>query len=334
MTAHRSKAGFALPLVLTTVAVLTLVFAISLRSLANLRAETRLALSRAEFGRLALTAEARMQYLMATEPFAAAAIELGLPRPAGANPQTLQIPEPGPFGSIYLDARPYLWRETPGDAALPAYVAAVQDEAGLVNLYDADVNQLTRFFEQIVGLPFSDAELLANELIEYNLDPTLHPPMRKTSELYRLPSASSVLSDAAYRRLSEKAVSYPDSRAVNMNTAPVDVLAVLFDLPLEDAQEAVEMRASGLNLRTPAEIGANIQAQGRNFSRSGGRLRFMFTDPATGLSYRSSLVITPNSAERPLWVENPQVVRLSSPMETYADDLEEFPEIPDYTAER
>src|SRR5690606_13650401 len=156
--------------------------------LADLHTETRAATVRMEFEREALSAESRMAYLAATEPFGAASLNIGAvrtPTPTGgrgggqaqAAPVTVEAQ-----AYLMLDGRRYVWRAA---EAAPPYLAQVQDEAGLINLYDADVLQLTRLFSRL-GLEQIDAENLANELVAYNLDPTAHVPMRKPAELFRL----------------------------------------------------------------------------------------------------------------------------------------------------
>ena len=72
---------------------------------------------------------------------------------------------------------------------------------------------------------------------------------------------------------------------------------------------------------------ASDQSSTIRYAFTGGRLRFNFMDPKTGLAYRSTLVLTPNNQERPIWVENAKTRRISGPLEQSDDDLEDFPEI-------
>ena len=55
-------------------------------------------------------------------------------------------------------------------------------------------------------------------------------------------------------------------------------------------------------------------------------MRFTFSDPRTGLTYRSTLILTPNSQQRPIWVENGKTQR-QRPTDVSDDDLEDFPQI-------
>jgi hypothetical protein len=65
-----------------------------------------------------------------------------------------------------------------------------------------------------------------------------------------------------------------------------------------------------------------------NYTFPGGRMRFIFTDPRTGRTYRSTLVLTPASQERPFWVENTKTLRRKLTPEPADQALEDFPEIP------
>lgn len=323
------KQGFALPLVLGMVAILTLTFAVALTSLNGLNEQRRLAQAGAELEMAAATAEARLQYLMVTEPFGAASIDIGASRRiGGANQANAQTP---PTEQLFLNARPYLWRDDPS-AEGPFFLAEVQDEAGLINLYQADAQQLRRLFEW-AGLDTRDAENLANEIVNYNLDPTLHQPMRRTVELFRLEGAKQLITDRVWRLLADRITTYPDNRAVNINTAPPEVLRIWFDLTEDRASEIVEdrdERDDDAPLTSTQDIGVVVTRQ-QNYAFTGGRLRFFLTDPVTGLSYQSSLVLTPNSATRPVWSENPQTIKLPQKPEL-SEELPDFPQIPDFAA--
>ena len=65
----------------------------------------------------------------------------------------------------------------------------------------------------------------------------------------------------------------------------------------------------------------------QTYAFTGGRLRFMFTDPSTGDTYQSTLVLTPNHIERPVWIENARTRHLQ-PQPDPDDELQDFPEIP------
>lgn len=326
-----AKAGIALPLVLLLTAVLGYTMLTVITSLVGLRRETAQAKHAAEFERAALTAEARFQFLAITEPIGSDGVYVGAIRSqGGGNFPGWAVPQFALDGVILrMDKTPYRWLENPDDNA--GYRVAIQDEAGLINLYQADVNMLTRLFLQ-AGLNDTDATNLANEMIAYNADPALHQPMRRPAEIYRLESAATLLTDRVWRNLSDLIIAYSDSNVVNINTAPAEVLRIWFDLS-DDQVEAIMTQRQGDGvtpgsgvLRSPQEIGVPAVG-GQTFAYTGGRLRFIFTDPKTGDTYQSSLVLTPNHIERPIWVENARIRHLQ-PEPDPDDELQDFPEIP------
>lgn len=320
----------ALPLVLLLTAVVGATMMASILSLSGLRRETAQARREAEFERLALIAEARFQFLALTEPFGSDGLYVGGARDeAGGRFPGYALPTLGDGGKILaIDERPYRWREA-GQSA--DYRVTVQDEAGLVNLYQADVAMLTRLFST-AGLNDTDATNLANELIAYNAEPELHRPMRRASEIYRLENAPSLLTDRIWRNLSESIVAYPETRAININTASAAVLKIWFDLSDDQAQSIVDNRRQQSNtpgsnvLTAPEQIGAAPNGA-TSYAFSSGRLRFRFADPATGDVYQSSLVLTPANMERPVWIENARI-RHPKPQSGQTDDIDDFPEIP------
>lgn len=325
-----SKAGIALPLVLLLTAVLSLTLFTVITSLGGLRRETARVQRAAEFERAAMTAEARFEFLAITEPFGSDGLYVeGVRLQGGGRFPGYALPELATTGLVLgIAGQPYRWLEAEGGRD---YRVAIQDEAGLVNIYQADVAMLTRLFLQ-AGLSDTDATNLANELIAYNADPALHQPMRRPSEIYRLESASTLLTEPVWRKLQPLIVSYSDSSAVNINTASTDVLMIWFDLSRDQAQAIVDQRAGdtrtpGVNILTsPEQIGvAPVGAQ--TYAFTGGRLRFEFSDPVSGDTYQSTLVLTPNHIERPVWIENARTRHLQ-PEPDPDDELQDFPEIP------
>ena len=73
--ASRPRAGFALPAVLAVTGVVTLIFLVAMTALSSLTAEAASARARVRFMTRAMTAEAMMVYMAATEPTAPAAAE-------------------------------------------------------------------------------------------------------------------------------------------------------------------------------------------------------------------------------------------------------------------
>lgn len=320
-----AKRGFTLPLVLAMIAILALALIAGLAALASLRGETRATLDAVGFERTAATAEARMQFLMLTEPFGTKGVRIGGTRSLAGGPNVDPTGYNDFLTELIADARPYRWRMTTD--ATTYYLAGLQDEAGLVNLYQADANQVSRMFQQ-AGLNANDGDQLASELLDYDQQPAPHQPIRKLAELMSLPSGRMLISDRTFGRIDGLATSHPETTAVNINTASRQVLKVWFDLTDSQLDQALKDRAdSDIGLFSPSSIGA--QAIGPNFRYifPNGRLRFTFTDPKTRLTYRSTLVLTPTSQERPIVVENARTLRATAPTDTSPDDLTDFPQI-------
>jgi hypothetical protein len=319
VTGAQAKRGFALPLVLAMVAILALVMIAALSALSSLREETATTLESVEFDRTAATAEARMQYLLLTEPFGRKGLRIGGSRTPNANNEYFDY-----ISQVFADGRPYRWRE--GEET-PAFLAHLQDEAGLVNFGDGDPFRLSRLLQQ-AGLSEDDADQLVSDLLDYNAEPAPHEPIRRLAELYSLPNGRSLISDKAWRYIDGHSAVHRDLTNMNINTASREVLKAWFDLTDAQLDQAIKDREeSDIGLASPIDLGVAGLADSSNYRTTGGRLRFIFTDPRTGLAYRSTLVLTPNNQQRPIWVENARTQKLPPAPETPDDDLEDFPEI-------
>ena len=326
------KAGFALPTVLAIMLVVSLTFATCILALKGLRDETRETLASLEFERAAMSAEARLAYLISTEPLGPEGLRIGANRLAANQRGGAALLEQGiaTLSLLRFDDRPYRWLESGDETVDAPYLVQVQDEAGLVNLYHADPAMLGRLFQH-AGLDEDQAELLATELTDFNAQPPPAEPIRRISEIYRLPSARDLISDKAYRTLRALAAVHPDSRAANINTAPPEVLKAWFDLTDDQAAQALGDREAA-PFGSPNDIGAVVIDNSINYAFPGGRVRFTMVDPRTGQTYRSTLVMTPTSPVRPVWTENSRMQRQPPPPEPALDELEDFPEVPDSPA--
>ena len=324
MSGSVHKRGFALPLVLAMVAVLALVMIAALSALSSLREETATPLESVEFDRAATSAEARMQYLLLTEPFGRKGLRIGGTRVLAARGAAPANEYFDYISQLFADGRPYRWREAQERAP---YLASLQDEAGLVNFGDGDPIRLGRLLQQ-AGLSQDDTDQLVSELLDYNAQPAPHEPIRRLAELYSLPSGRSLISDKAWRYIDANSAVHRDSTNMNINTASRDVLKAWFDLTDAQLDQILKDRdESDIGFASPIDIGVVGLADSANYRTTGGRLRFIFTDPRTGLAYRSTIVLTPNNQQRPLWVENARTQKLPHAPETPDDDLEDFPEI-------
>lgn len=331
------KRGIAMPMVLLLTTLLALTMVTVLTGLAGYRRETRTVRDTAEFERAAMTAEARFTFLAMTEPLGSDGLYVdGVRDEMGGRFAGFEIPPLSTTGSVLsIDDRLFRWREDPNDRL--DYRIGVQDEAGLINLYQADVDMLTRLFQD-VGMGPDDATNLANELIEYNADPTSHQPMRRPSQLYRLQDAPTLIPDGIWRKLQDLVISYPDSTAANVNTAPAEVLKVWFNLDDATAAGLVAGRqnTNGLGMNTIysslSQIGVAAGNPNLTYTFPSGRFRFRFVDPRSGETYQSSVVLTPADTERPVWIENARIRHLAPKPDPDSNDLQDFPDIPNDTS--
>jgi hypothetical protein len=323
----KARRGFTLPLVLAMIAILAIALVAGLSALSSLRDETRATLDSADFDITAATAEARLQYLLLTEPLGMRGLRVGGTRAIAGAGNGASDPTGYNDYLTYLlaDGRAYRWK-TSADAA-DQFQIALQDEGGLVNLYQADANQASRIFQQ-AGLDPTSADQIASELLDYDAQPPPSEPIRRLAELYSLPSGRTLISDRIYRRLDGLAAAHPDANRVNINTASREVLQAWFEFSDSQLDQALKDRDdSDIGLLSPASIGAQVTGPNLNYIFPNGRMRFTFTDPKTRLTYRSTLVLTPTNQERPIWVENAKTQRLPKDPDPLADDAQDFPQI-------
>ena len=76
------------------------------------------------------------------------------------------------------------------------------------------------------------------------------------------------------------------------------------------------------------DVGLTAPDTTKAYTFSGGRLRFTFTDPTNGLTYRSNLILTPTDAARPIWVEDPRTLVTTPPADVDPNALDPFPDVP------
>ena len=340
-----SRAGYALPAVLTVVTILTLIFMVCILSLESLRAETLATVKSDELERAALTAEARFAFLAATEPMNANSLQIG-----GVRLQAVDIltgrPPTAPIlnGSaavvpLRLDGRSYAWREA-NDGTGPSYVASAQDLAGLINLDRIDSGPLARLLT-ILGVGEDSAGRIADRLIAYRSPSTqssfersaeIRPVardglMRRYFETFGVSDFVNALTAQQRRRLLDLTFLEPDAGTMNINTAPADVLQAWFGLSHEDAIQIVSRRTSE-TFSSTNQIGVVTSNDFGAYTFPNGRFRFNFSAPGGQTLYRSSIVMTPGSFERPFWVEDARVQPSIAPTPKTLDALQPFPAIP------
>ncbi len=349
--AHRPvrQAGYALPAVLTVVTILTLIFMVCILSLENLRDETVATVRAAELERAAAMAEARFQFLAATEPLGANVLQIGGVRVKTADilgPSNAAAASPqqsvGEVTPLDLAGRPYVWREQQEEANAPAYVAAVQDLAGMINLDRIDHSAMLRLFRTL-GVKDDVADSLVGEIEAYRhsivdtdrgsaATPAVRPSapnglMRSFFEIYGVHDLQKNLTNGQRRRLIELTYVQPDTVNININTASAEALQTWYGISDIDAAQAIRRRETEI-FTNPGQIGVAAADQFGAYVFPNGRFRFSFSSPGGSAVYRSFITLTPGSFERPFWVEDAHVQQTSQPQSKAINELKPFPGIP------
>ena len=292
------RSGFALPTVLAVTTILTLIFIVCLVALQDLTKQVREAAGDVDLQRQALSAEAELSYYAVTEPFSSQALKIGADRVSVAS-QLSSAVSPGsekPWRPLPIDGTPMTWREQSEREAV-GYQMSVQDEAGLINVDTAAPSVVAQVFTD-AGLKSGAAFTLAAEIRDYvstdlavsvtgvtpeayiqkGLPAPLQRPARTLSEVQGVLDWRKLMRQDVWRRAEPYLSAIPDSRTQNINTAPEEVLHLLYGISRASAVSAIARR-----IRSPltdlAEIGA---ARGDDFTLYAfpdGRLRMRFVDP-------------------------------------------------------
>jgi type II secretory pathway component PulK len=309
-----SPTGFALPSVLFVVAMVTLVFLVAVEALTSLADQTRKTADRVRFEATALSLEAQTVFLAATRPMAPAA----LLRDRSQHAQPLLV----------LDGRAY-------SAAPGGLTVAVQDEGGLINLDNLTQPAMAALFAAL-NAPMASRGAMVDRLSDYldaddvkrpegaeaddyqraGLPPPPNGPMRRRSEVLGVMGWRGSVAAAAWRSFSDNVTADPRSSSVNVNTATLPALTVLFGLSQAQARAAIAQRQVA-PFATLEDMGraASVALVGdseRIYSFPNGRFALKIEDPRSGLAYRSRILLSPEDSTRPFWIAEPAASALSA----------------------
>jgi type II secretory pathway component PulK len=347
MRPNRSpRRGFALPAVLAVTGVVTLVFLVAMTALASLNAEAGSARDRVRFLQRALTAEAMLTYVAATEPLSASGITINGLRAANEyETPTSQDSAAGPRGPetlIRLDGRTYRL-DAPADLAV-----TLQDQGGMINLMGLNADQWRRL-GQTIGLSPSQATRLGplaqdyidrdnmvgpggSEASAYGSQPPPNRSLLRGSELLSVLGVRDDVQSSQWRRLRPALASDPTLVFMNVNTASAEALSVLLGLSPEQAQAAIRARED-LPFNTISDLAA---ASGASLFDDGevimtfptGRVIHAIRDTRSAWTYRARMTLTPTSLEQPVWIDQTELTE--APRRAVADisDATRFPYAP------
>lgn len=312
-----SRVGFALPAVLAVTGVVTLIFLVALTALSSLTAEAASARARVRFLSRAMTAEAMMAYMAATEPVTPAGFNTGAPRRYG---DSLDDPLVGAGELVRLDGRDYQ-AEVDGPLLLRA-----QDQAGLINLASLDYGASQRL-GQALGLPDRSARALdalyrdyvdqddlrlpnGAEAGDYPGDGPANRAMRRPDEWLSLSSVRHAVRPQAWRRLRPYLAMDPASPSENVNTASAATLEILYGATPAQAESAIRSREQQPFLSFSAFAAASgLPDTGEEgfYTFPSGRILLTIADSRSAWVYRSRITLTPSSLERPVWIDQTEL---------------------------
>ncbi len=329
------RRGFALPAVLAVTGVVTLVFLVAITALTSLTAEAASARARVRFLQRALTAEATIAYLAATEPLSPRAFAAGAPRSFDEfrNAQPGEILSSGGAVSVVdLDGRPYVL-DINGSLEV-----RLQDQAGLINVAALGDIQMQRLAER-AGAPPAFARDVRPRYLDYIDVDSLSLPDGAEQSQYRpggppnraLRTPGEWLSILGVRaavdpqkwRAVRGDIAYDQTlQSLNVNTATSATLQVLFGISEQQAEAAIRARQGGAVFLSfedfAAASGAPLLSDAESlYTFPSGRVIYTIRDSRSAWTYRARLTLTPSGLEQPLWIDQTELTE--APRRAVAD---------------
>ncbi|MFK4059034.1 general secretion pathway protein GspK [Brevundimonas sp. NPDC046655] len=325
--------GFALPAVLAVTGVVTLIFLVAITALASLTAEAASARARVRFLQRALTAEATLSYMAATEPMRAYGFAINDARGFMDLAQT--EPPPNLSGAevqpVRLDGRPFLMEV---DGPL---VVRMRDEAGMINMALLYGQPYERLMERLGVDAGQRQEMIARYQDYVDTDDLKQPNgaergdypdggpanrrLMRPAEWLSILGAREAVNKKAWRELRDDLAADPMSAAVNVNTASSNVLGILFGMSEDQAQALIRAREQA-PLMSATDI-ANVTGMpfGEDFERiytyPAGVTVITIRDTRSAWTYRARLSLTPSGLEQPLWIDQTELTE--APRRAVAD---------------
>ena len=327
------REGFALPAVLAVTGVVTLIFLVAITALASLTAEAASARARVRFLQRALSAEANLSYLAATEPMRAYGFAVNDVRGFMDLGQT--EPPPNLSGAavepVRLDGRPYLM-----DVDGPL-VVRMRDEAGMINMAMLYGQPYERLMERLGVDAKTRQEMIARYQDYVDTDDLKQPNgaerrdypdggpanrrLMRPAEWLSILGARGAVDKQRWRELREDLAADPMSVAINVNTASPNVLGILFGMSEDQAQALIRAREDA-PLMSATDI-ANVTGMpfGEDFERiytyPAGVTLITIRDTRSAWTYRARLSLTPSGLEQPLWIDQTELTE--APRRAVAD---------------
>jgi len=328
-----TRQGFTLPAVLAVTGVVTLIFLVAITALTSLNAEAGSARARMRFLQRALSAEAALAYMAATEPLRANGFSVNDLRALNDYGETEpQTSASGlPVELVRLDGRPYLM-----DVDGPL-VLTIQDQAGMINLAQIRGQPFSRLMDHL-GVDASQHETLAARYQDYvDLDDLRQPtgaerreyadggppnrPLLRPAEWLSVLGAREAVDAKKWSQLKQSLTSDSISNAMNINTASSAALRIWFDLTEDQASAVVREREISPLLSIYAlETVTGTQRvwdDEQIFTFPASSMVFSIRDTRSAWTYRARLSLTPSGLEQPLWIDQTELTE--APRRAVAD---------------
>lgn len=323
------RSGFTLPAVLTVTGVVTLIFVVAMTAMTSLRAEAASARQRVQFLQRAMTAEAGVSWLLATEPVGNRGLMLGAVRSAGFEADAASVVEPSVARFEWLaDGTSYRMSES--------LVVRLRDQAGMINLLRLDPEQIMRLAD-LLRMPAAEASVLAARLTDYTDPDDLrgvrgaeardyghaipNRPLVRTGELLSVLGVREAVADDVWRRVRGEIAVDHTQPGINANTASVDALMVIFGMSRGQAEATVvgRRRQPFYSIRDISQVsGATLIDQLEGVATfPSGRFILDIRDGSSPWTYRARLVLTPAGIEQPLWIDQTELTE--APRRAVAD---------------
>lgn len=300
--------------------VVTLVFLVAITALTSLNAEARSARDRARFIQRAMTVEARLTYLMATEPMRQNGVLVN--GPIQMDPDAILPEADGDLTNLVrLDGRPYLL-----DVEGPMLVR-LQDQAGMVNLAHLRGPTLARFLQEI-GIDTAQQGRVQARLTDYTDTDNLRQPdgaelddygpeglanrhLRRPSEFLSVLGVREMVNPRAWRKVRDEIAADKVQNGFNVNTAGPVALKVMLDLnPSQIAILQREREISALASTSTVDmlLGSRLPWEDEVFyTVPSSAMMIVLSDTRSAWTYRARLSSTPVSMERPVWVDQTEM---------------------------
>jgi hypothetical protein len=262
----RSEAGFILPMTLVVIAVLGLALWSAMAVLDSMQRDLLRLTAGLRLETEAQRAEARVAYLMLSEPFGQTGLRIGGMRISRDEEFGITKPEEVGMGEerpvermLWFDGRPY--GVEGGSEAGGGFVVRIQDEAGLFNLNKLDPEETHRLLLAL-GHKDETARRLADALADYvdedegrrlngaerpeyafeDMPPPTNRPLRDVAEIWNVLHWKELLAPRERAVIREIAAASLNISLSNMNTAGPETLMAWFNLTRQQADDLIEER--------------------------------------------------------------------------------------------